>query len=257
MKPTASLITLTYNQPEYIRKLKESIEKTNDISQLEWVVVDNGSDAETPKIFRDVKWVKYIKHDNSGNFSSMNNMAVLEASSDVLIFLNNDMEATTDFVERMRAVLLAHEQIGCVGAVLVYPDNRLQHAGVIFTENAAPANLGSNAVVKLNLNHLKASPDNWKHPTVFEAVTGACLAIRKSDFLMVGGFHVEFNWAYEDVDLCLRVKFLLGKISVVDPFSRLIHHESVSGGERQIQKNLNLFVGRYMHCLKADYKRFY
>lgn len=256
MNPLASIITLTYNKPEYILKLKESLEKTIDLSIVEWIVVDNGSDKETSNLLKPLSWVKYIKHDNRGNFSSMNNMAVKEADSDNLIFLNNDMESKSDFVERMTTILNSHESIGCVGAVLTYPDYTLQHAGVIFTANAAPANLGNKAIIKLKLNIDKVNPDLWENPIEFKAVTGACLAIKRHDFMLIQGFHEEFSWAYEDVDLCLRVRLHLNKITLTDPLSRLIHHESVSGGERQITKNLSIFSGRYRHLLKADFHRF-
>lgn len=256
MKPLVSIITLTRNNPSLILKLKESLEKTIDIFRVEWIVVDNGSDLETHKILRDVKWIKRIDHDNSGNFSSMNNMAAVNAESDNLIFLNDDIESQSDFVLRMITILNSHEQIGCVGAILTYPDFKLQHAGVIFTGNACPANLGFKAVKQLKLKSEKVNPDSWEFPIVFAAATGACLAVKKKDFISVGGFHTEFSWAFEDVDLCLRIKFQLGKITIVDPQSRLLHHESVSGGDRQITKNLMLFQGRYRHLLKADFQRF-
>lgn len=256
MKPRTSLLTLTYNKPDLILKLKESLEKTIDTYATEWVVVDNGSDPETPKIIKPLKWAKYIKHDNSGNFSSMNNMGVKHCTSDIIIFLNNDIESQSDFPSRMHAILSKNELIGCVGAVLTYPNYVLQHAGVIITEQTSPANLGGLAVKLLKLRSDKVNPDAWMHPVVFNAATGAMLAVRKEDFEAIGGFDEIFDWAFEDVDLCIKMRLVREKICVVDPGCRAIHHESVSGGERMVKKNLMLFQGRYKHLLRPDYHKF-
>lgn len=251
-----SLLTLTYNRPDLLKQLIASLEKECDIANLQLVLMDNGTDAET-RTLAAKPWITYVPWDNSGNFSSMNNKLIEQAKHDNILFVNNDIEALTDFPSIIDKLLTENEKIGCVGAVLTYPDQKLQHAGVIMQEHACPANLGYQATKELRLNPGKVNPMSWNgRPYIFHAATGAVLGVRKKEFQALGGFHEEFDWAFEDVDFCIRMKALLGKVTVVEPSARAIHHESQSGGNRKIPKNLNLFQGRWKNFLRADYSRF-
>lgn len=244
--PKASILTPTFNKFEMIKDLDASLNQQIK-TPYEFIVLDNG-DGSTAKI----PGINVIKGTNLGNFGSMNNLMASYAMSEVLIFLNNDTIARTDFVTDMVSILDSRPEIGIVGAVLYYPDERLQHSGIIIQQDLHPANLGERAIKKLSLDEKKCRPYYWDGMRAFQAVTGACMAIRREDFFKIGGFHDEFSWNFEDVDLCFRMQFYLNKICIVSPLSVLTHREFESGGNRNQEINLSLLQGRWRGIVKAD-----
>lgn len=247
--PRASIITLTYNRKDLITAFDESLAKHCTQTPYEFIVMDNGVDGSGESVGGAV----VLKNDNGGNFSSMNNIAACYAKSDILIFCNNDMTAHSDFVTDMVYILENNDGVGVVGACLYYPSRRLQHAGVVLGPQFSPCNLGDRAIKMLNLDPRQCMPVYWTGAMRFQAVTGACLAIRKSDFMKLLGFHEMFHWAFEDVDLCFRVGTLLKKACVVSPYSMLTHFESESGGTRNVDLSLELLRGRWQGIISPDY----
>ena len=250
-----SIVTLTYNKADLVEALAKSLVEHCTGEPWQWVLVDNGTDDTLERInaihFRGNK-VTYLKHDNSGNFSSMNNKAVLAAVGDTLIFLNNDMVAESDFVTQFNDTLQKNPRVGAVGACLYYQNGAMQHCGVLIDREVTPGNLGHHASQMLGLDIVATQPEYWGNAMVFQAVTGAALGMRKSDFEAIGGFHDEFSWCFEDVDLCFRVNLLLDKLCVVLPTAKLIHYESLSGGNRRVDFNLELLRGRYHGLILKD-----
>lgn len=255
-----SLVTLTYNKADYMEALAKSLVEKCTGTPWQWVVLDNGSDDTLERLqnidFRGNR-VKYIQHNNAGNFSSMNNGAVRQgAEGETLIFLNNDMVAESDFVTMFHDALTKNPHVGAVGACLYYPNGSMQHCGVIVDRDVTPGNLGQFAHKLLGFSDVAIQPEYWGRPMVFQAVTGACLGMRMQDFRALGGFHDEFSWCFEDVDLCFRVRMLLDKICIVLPDAKLIHYESLSGGNRKVDFNLELLRGRWHGVICRDSQLF-
>ena len=167
------------------------------------------------------------------------------------------MLAQTDFVTDAYTILSNCPHVGIVGACLFYPDNSLQHAGVSIQQNLYPANLGELAIKKGRLDPKKVHPHYWEAEIrQFVAVTGACLAIRKEDFFRLGGFHEEFHWNFEDVDLCFRMQADLHKVCCVSPGMVLTHLESQTGPPRDVDTPLSLLQGRWRGLIRSDFARF-
>ena len=171
------------------------------------------------------------------NFSRLNNRAAAVANGEVLLFLNNDMEAQNPDWLREMASQAVRPGVGAVGARLWYPDDTLQHAGVT-------VGLGG---VAGHLFHRFARG----HPGYFNrlwlqqncaAVTAACLALRKELFDSLGGFdQVHFGVSFNDIDLCLRLR-ARGLQNVWTPYANLTHHESASRGHQTTPEEQAQFV---------------
>lgn len=224
-----SIIIPTRNGLADLRACFDSIVK-RDHRAVEILIVDNGSDdPET------LKWMsrtearglaRIIRHPGEFNFSEINNRAAAEATGEILLFLNNDTEVlSADWLDRARA-LLSLPDVGMVGAKLLYPDGTLQHFGVNL--GTADHRVASHAHLGLGRN----DPGYFSKARLlqqFSAVTAACMFVRREVFEAVGGFDPQLRIAYNDVDLCLKVRRAGYKI-VADPEIELIHKESRSRG---------------------------
>jgi GT2 family glycosyltransferase len=231
--PQVSVIIPVRNKPRLLEKCLRGLLEKTDYPNLEILVVDNDSDdPEMEKIYsREKEKIRLFRHPGSFNYSEINNMAAREARGEVLLLLNNDVEPLEfGWLSEMVSHAIRPD-IGAVGAMLLYPNGRVQHAGVTLGI-AGPMRVGGVA----------GHPGKHMHPeaTVMgnllrvtrnvSAVTGACLAIRKEVYLQVGGFdEKELTIAFNDVDFCIRV-MKAGYLNLWTPHARLTHHESLSRG---------------------------
>jgi glycosyltransferase involved in cell wall biosynthesis/Tfp pilus assembly protein PilF len=225
-----SIIIPTRNGLEYLRPCVASI-LSNPHENTEIIIVDNGSDdPEILSYMRELEAngsAKILLYPHAFNFSLINNFAAEHASGDYLCFLNNDTEVLEPtWLLRARA-LLSCDEVGMVGARLLYEDNTLQHFGVA-------TGMGEHGVAgHVHLGIYRDDPGYFSKARLmqeFTAVTAACLFMRKSDFVRIGGFEPELRVNYNDVDLCLKVRALGLKI-VGDPDLLLIHKESKTRGK--------------------------
>jgi GT2 family glycosyltransferase len=194
---------------------------------LEIIILDNGStEPATAQLFSQLPKdrVRILRDDRPFNFSSLNNHGASLAQGDFLCLMNNDIEVITpDWLEEMIA-FAQRPNIGCVGARLWYPSGFLQHGGII---------LGMGGVAgHAHLNLRRGDPGYCSRAILhqsFSAVTAACLVMRRDLFYQVGGFDEALAVAFNDVDLCLRVR-QAGFHNVWTPYAEMIHHESASRG---------------------------
>jgi GT2 family glycosyltransferase len=191
---------------------------------LEILVVDNGSvEAATAALLQ--QWqprIQVLRCNEPFNWSRLNNLAAAQATGELLLLLNNDIEATQPgWLEAMAAQAL-RPQVGCVGALLLYPDGTIQHGGVVVGMNSGADHA-----------YRDLEPDHGVHRgrsrllTGWGAVTGACLMTRRALLAEVGGLDEGLPVEFNDVDLCLRLG-QLGYRHVVPPEAVLLHHESQS-----------------------------
>ncbi len=226
--PSMSIIVPTRNRVDLLRPCLEGIAATDYPHRKEIIVIDNGSDE--PETLRylaglDPDVARVLTDNSPFNFAALNNRAVSEASGDLLCFLNNDIEITDPQWLTVMAHQAMRADVGAVGAQLLYPDGRIQHAGIVLGIGGGAAHA-----------HRLLKPDEAGYfrrhalPQFSSAVTAACMVMRKSSFLAVGGFDAEnFAVSFNDVDLCLRLN-ARGWQSLYEPRAQLVHHESVSRG---------------------------
>ncbi|HEY3756016.1 MAG TPA: glycosyltransferase [Opitutaceae bacterium] len=239
--PLVSIIIPTHNAGKLVRLCIASIFARTRYAPYEVILVDNRSgESESLAIFAALQReddVRFVRYDAPFNYSAINNFAAKEARGEVLCLLNNDIEALDP---RWLDEMVGHAMrpgIGAVGARLLYPDLRVQHAGVI-------TGLGGVAghPFKLFEKNDPGTPQFRPHLTQnLSAVTAACLVIRKDTFLAVGGLEEKgLPVAFNDVDFCLRVEGL-GLRNVYTPLAELVHHESASRGPEDTPEKVARF----------------
>jgi GT2 family glycosyltransferase len=226
-RPSVSVIIPTRDQADLLGNCLNGVRATS-YPELEVVVVDNGSeDEDALDLLRQLEagGAKVLRRPGPFNFSALNNEAVKHSASELLCFLNNDVEMLTpDWLETL-AVQAMREDVGAVGARLLYSDGTIQHAGVIIGMGGAAghAHRGQEA-------DRPGYFERSRLPQQVSAVTAACLVVGRAKFLAVGGFDEEaFPVAFNDVDLCLRLD-RKGWKSLYEPRATLVHHESKSRG---------------------------
>jgi O-antigen biosynthesis protein len=208
------------------------------------VVVDNGSrEPRTHRFFSQLRSPhRVLRCDEDFNWSRLNNLAARNSDAPFLVFLNNDIEILDG---TWLEALLEHSQrneVGVVGAKLLYPDGRLQHAGVTLGIGGA----AGHAFKGLREDDARA----WLSDVVrnCSAVTGACMMTRASVFREVGGFDEKLRVAFNDVDFCLRVREA-GYRVVYTPNARLVHHESATRGTLHPREDDQLMRRRWRALL--------
>lgn len=227
---SVSVVVPTRNRVDLLRSCIEGLART-DYPLLDVLVVDNDSDdPETLAYLMQIQQspglpCRVLRHAGAFNFSALNNRAVREARGEVLCLLNNDIEVTDPGWLAVMVRQALRDDVGAVGARLLYPDGRIQHAGVVVGVGGGAGHA-----------HRFVSPADAGYfrrhelPQFVSAVTAACLVVKRDRYLAVGGLDEEsFAVSFNDVDLCLRLN-QGGWQSLYEPRATLIHHESVSRG---------------------------
>ncbi len=245
--PLVSIIIPMRDKVGILRVCLESLRKSS-YTNTEIIVVDNGStDPETLDYLGGLTDCRVLRYDIPFNFSRLNNLAAREAAGEVLLFLNNDIEVITpDWMEEMLQHALRPE-IGAVGAKLLYPDERIQHAGIVLGIGGV-AGHAHKYFHRLSEGYFSMLADIRN----FSAVTGACMMVRKDVFEQVGGFdETNLAVAFNDVDLCLKIG-VAGYRCVVTPFAELYHHESISRGLAMNYNEIFYMQKRWGDLLRND-----
>jgi GT2 family glycosyltransferase len=249
-QPLVSIIIPNRDEPEVLARCLQSL-WTSTYQRLEVLIVENGSRLpETFELYARLEAdqrVRILHWDREFNYSAVNNWAAAQARGEVLLLLNNDIEAINPgWVERMLDHALRPE-VGAVGAKLYFSDGTIQHAGVIigvgpvaghshrFVAGDSPGYANRLAVVQ-NLS----------------AVTAACLMVRNEVFHSMGGLDEEFPLALNDVDFCLRLR-RAGYQIVWTPFAELYHHESRTRGRDDTPAK----QARALHEITRFYRRWH
>ena len=249
--PLVSLIIPTRNGLTYLDRCVESILKKTSYPNFEIIVADNGSDdAETCAYLQKITKpasihtsdgrtivVRVLSCPGAFNYSAINNNAVHEARGEFVALLNNDLEViTSDWLEELVSHA-ARPGIGCVGPMLYYPNNTLQHAGVVLgiAGHAGHAFKGLKRGTPGYMNHARLVKN-------YSAVTGACLVVRKSTYEQVGGLDAaNLAISLNDVDFCLKVH-AAGYLNLWTPFAELYHHESATRGYEDSPEKMARFA---------------
>ena len=227
--PRVSLIVPTRNHVELLRTCIEGLLNNTDYPHLEIIVVDNqSSDPNTLEYLRylPTQGVKVLPHPYPFNYSAINNRAVEHASGEIIGLINNDIEIIeAGWLKEMISQLL-RENVGAVGAKLLWPNRMVQHGGVVVGINGLAAHAGNN-LEENDAGYLATNQISRRQ----SAVTAACLLVRKSVFEEVGGLDEHaFPVAFNDVDFCLRIQ-QSGLNLIWTPFAKLVHAESASRGK--------------------------
>lgn len=225
--PPVSVIIPTRNRADLLRTCIDGLRAT-DYPAIEIIVANNGSaEPETLDYLAALanEGVTILDQPGPFNYSAINNNAIAIAKGELLCLMNNDIEVLAPDWLAIMATQALRPEVGAVGAQLLYPDGRIQHAGVVIGVGNAAGHAH---------RFMRPEDDGYfrRHalPQFVSAVTAACLVVRKEKFLAVGGLdEANFPVAFNDVDLCLKLN-ARGWQSFYEPRAVLVHHESVSRG---------------------------
>ena len=249
-KPLVSLIIPTKNAVGILRQAIDSILAKTSYSPYEIIIVDNNSDdPETLAYFQEVSRanpgkVRVLPHPGPFNYSAINNHAVAESKGTLLGFLNNDVEVISpDWLDEMVSQAL-RPGIGAVGAMLYYPLNTIQHAGVV---------LGLGGVAGHPFKQFprgnEGQMNRLRLVQNYSAVTAACLVVVKERFTKVGGFDEKnLPIAFNDVDLCCKL-LKSGLRNLWTPYAEFYHHESATRGAENTPEKQNRFKSEIEYML--------
>ena len=237
--PKISIIIPNKDEVATLKKCINSIIKKSSYNNYEIIIVENNSiEKATFNYYNELKKIsniKVVKWEKEFNYSAINNFGAKYCQGEYLLLLNNDTEVINN---KWLEELLMHAQmqeVGIVGGKLYFSDDTIQHAGIVIGVNGVADHIGKGfgryenghmgrLLIKQNVS----------------AVTGACLMIRKDVFNEVNGLTEEFSVAFNDIDLCMKVREKGYKI-VFNPYVELYHYESKSRGAEDTPEKLQRF----------------
>ena len=248
-QPNVSLVIPVYGQHEYTFNCLKSLADHTELAKLEIIVVDDASPTPLSSALADVSGIRLIRNEGNLGFIGSCHRGANLARGEFLVLLNNDIQVTAGWLNALLNVFTLRPDAGLVGARLVYPDGRLQEAGGIVWQDASAWNWGRG-------DDPERPP--YRYLRAVDYCSGACLAMRRVDWLANGGFDRAFGPAYyEDTDLAFRVR-AGGKSVYYQPEAKIYHFEGISSGTDESQGvkqhqviNRGIFLERWRLTLMA------
>ncbi len=258
-KPLVSVIIPNCEHVVDLRQCVESLIYRDDYKNIEIIIVENNSKSDEIFAYYDElirehqDIVKVVKWDGIFNYSAINNYGAGFAGGELLLLLNNDTKLIAPDSIRFMVQYAVRDNTGAVGACLLYGDKTIQHAGVIVGIGPDRTAVHQNSGVPFIEDGYR---DSIHHVQNYLAVTGACLMIKKSLFDRINGLDEKFAVAYNDVDMCLRLR-TMGMLNVYVPQALFFHYESRSRGydnkgerhERFLRES-EMFRERWQHIIE-------
>ncbi|RZB38068.1 MAG: O-antigen biosynthesis protein [Desulfobacteraceae bacterium Eth-SRB2] len=248
-KKNVAIIIPVYNQCKHTFTCLESILENTTVP-YKLIVVDNASDNDTIRMLDAMEGIQIIRNQENKGFVTACNQGAEDGEGNYYLFLNNDTEVTGGWLEALLRPF-GNEKVGIVGAKLVYPDGRLQEAGNIVWQDGTGWNYGRGD-----------SPDlpQYSYLKEVDYCSGACLMIRKTLWLDLGGFDKTYAPAYyEDADLCFAARQQGYKV-MYQPEAHVVHYEGASAGtninpghKKYQQVNLEKFREKWQEVLKSEH----
>jgi len=238
--PLVSILISNKDHTIDLQKCINSITEKTTYSSWEIIIIDNNSVEEEifeyyEKLEKDAR-IKIVYWPGKFNYSAINNFGVEHAKGEYLILLNNDTEViTSTWIEEM-LMFVQRSDVGAAGCMLYYPDETVQHGGVI---------LGSGGVAGHFHKHFQRNDYGYMSRMTFaqnlSATTAACMMIRRDVWDKAGGLDEKFAIAFNDIDLCMRIR-KLDYLIVWTPYAELYHDESKSRGKEDTIEKQHRFI---------------
>ena len=253
-EPKISIIIPNKDHKKDLKRCIKSILKST-YKNYEIIIVENNSKEKSIfKYYKKLEKNPKIKIEKSKlvlfNYSKLNNFGASKAEGEYLVFLNNDTKIiTTNWLETIISNC-QREEIGAIGAKLIYKNKRIQHAGVVLNLTGTAGHV--------NWNEKENNPGYFGRIMIQQnvsAVTGALLGISKKVFEQVEGFDETFPIAYNDVDLCLKIQDI-GKLITYNPYIEAYHYESQSRGYEDTEEKQKR-LKKEENKLKKKWKKYF
>lgn len=255
--PLLSIIIPNKDHIDDLDKCIKSLETVNTYKNIEIIVVENNSESQETfdyyeKLQTEFSNVKVVTWEKEFNYSAINNFGAKHAKGEYFLLLNNDTEVISpNGIADMLGILL-RDDVGIVGAKLLYADDTIQHAGIVLGFQHYAGHV-FHTLPKDDYGYMMRPRINCN----YSAVTGACLMVKKSVFDEVEGLSEDFPVAGNDVDFCLKVRDK-GYLVVYDAFALFHHYESKSRGyedtpekQARFEKERDKFYEKWKDVLDA------
>ncbi len=242
--PKCSIIIPVYNRARLTRKCLETLFAISTACSFEVVVVDDASTDETPAMLNEfADKVRVVTHAQNAGFATACNDGAGAATGEYIVLLNNDTKPLAGWLDALMNYADTHPAAAIVGSKLIYPNETIQHAGVVIDQKRLPRHIYTGFPAD--------------HPAVnksrrFQIVTGACMLVKRALFLEQGGFDAAFRNGVEDVDFCLRVRALGHEVHYCHE-SALYHLESATNqANASLDANMQLYYSRWKDRVRPD-----
>jgi GT2 family glycosyltransferase len=248
--PTVSVFIPFRDQAALTVACLDSLDRSPGYQIRDIVLIDNGStEPETYALRRHLEQrpnTRIMEYPDVFNWSAINNLAASTCDSEMLLFMNNDIEATSEGWLHAMVELGQRHDVGAVGARLVYPDGKLQHAGVVLGMGGVAGH------VFLGMPEGQRGYFGWDQVVRgYSAVTAACMLVRRNVFEELGGFNEALAVGFNDVDFCIRLG-QKGYRVLYTPHAELTHYESVSRGLSGYYTDYQQFLTLWSDVLRHD-----
>ena len=251
-QPLVSVIIPNKDEKETLKACIDSIREKTEYPNYEIIIVENNS--TTDEIFQYYKElsqdprIRLLRWKKEFNYSAINNYGVRHANGEYLLFLNNDVTVITPGWIKELLGVCQRPEVGAAGVKLIYPDNTIQHAGCV---------IGLGGIAGHMFVDMPANRTGYLHKASIlqdmSAVTAACMMMKRTAFEEAGGFTEKLSVAFNDVDLCLKVR-KNHKLIVYDPYVQLYDMESKTRGAEDNKEKVRRFQEEieYMRCQWID-----
>jgi GT2 family glycosyltransferase len=252
MSPKVAVVIPTRGKAAFVRQcLKSLFLAVDDEATLDVAVIEQGGEESKALIEKDYhdRPVRWIDADDDAGYSGLNNAGVEGTESDYVLLLNNDIICHDGFLKQMISAMNEHDDVGIVGAKLMFLDGRIQHVGVVFRSDGVPYHIGYGK--KDDGTFGPANRSNY-----YDSVTFACVLIRRALWDELGGLDEAYYFNYEDVDFCLHAREK-GWRAWMQHTAVLVHLEGQSGENRKTEKhslwrNLKILRDKWIFNGKLD-----
>lgn len=240
--PLVSIVIANKDLADTLDQCIRSVEEKSTYRQFEIIIVENNSTenatfAYYEKIQKEYSNVHVVTWEKEFNYSAINNYGVAHAKGEYILLLNNDTEMITPTAIEEMLGICCRKEVGIVGAKLLYPDDTVQHAGVVVGFGGYAGHV-FHGIPRHDLGYMMRPMMNCN----YSAVTAACLMVKHSVFDEVGGLTEIYKVACNDIDFCLKVREK-GYLVVYNAFSEWYHYESKSRGYEDTPEKMERFQG--------------
>lgn len=253
--PEVSVVIPVFNKVDLTKNcLEELYTNTGPERPFEVVVVDNGSSDGTGDFLASAgeryPRLKVVSQERNMGFARACNLGAQTSQGGYVLFLNNDTEVQPGWLKPLAAILDEDDKVAAVGSRMLFPNGTLQHAGVVICDDR----MTPDPLVAAHVyNGKPADHPEANEARTYQALTAACLMVRKRSFEAVGGFDEVYWNGYEDVDLCFQFQEQ-GWLNVYQPESLIIHFASQSGSERynRARGNMDRLHRKWLSKIEPD-----
>jgi O-antigen biosynthesis protein len=240
-EPLISILIPSCDHWETLKRCVDSILEKSTYRKFEIIIIENNSTQQETfayyKTLENQSQVRVIRWQDKFNYSAINNFGASHAKGDYFLLLNNDVSVITpEWLEEM-LMFAQRDEVGAVGALLYYPSDKVQHAGIIVGIGGVAENAFKNAR-RGDFGYMS----RLSIAQNLSAVTAACLLVSRKAYEQVGGLDEGFEVAFNDVDFCMQLR-KAGYLNVFTPYAQLYHYESESRGAENTPEKRKRFQG--------------